>query len=531
MCCAPMQIIMAEDESRGRGRSRGGRRGGAALRTTAAPSVTSVGAAAPEVAPVVSKPMAAPSFESAEFRKWLTKVRGVFLHPCAVVHQHPTDPSKGLGVFSVREGITEGATVVSCPHSGYWSPADADVADSPVVELIANERASLLAAWRSSLDAVPIVFLMPTARMKSPTPGLTKVALRWMAESRAPASDRSRWWPWVAMEPLSSCLFDCRKPLTDTPSSWCPAVAEELLDLDLGRIFDTVVMPFVLRHPQVYRLTDTTGATERDELWRSFVNALSLIMSRNFHVEQRKDDDGPFLCPGIDFINHNRESSGKVNVRLVLRGGGGKKAVSFDVQATRPIRAGEEVVFDYGPLSLARFAVEFQFIPDCGSAGASVRFSQRQLVQWAAAWHAAEGSPCDEGEAARRMKHLDDIGIVNFEGLLDLTDAPPSSAPATVTVSVQLWNTVALLCLPQAAYDSLKTSLARWWEAPRTDARLQKAMAQLLTARLARVKEGSALIAAWEPEAASQQWKGMLAAVNDDEAKRLTAALSQLPSI
>ena len=479
-------------------------------------SASTVDGAAALVAPITMSDVevAAEHDATEKLRLWF-KARGVAFHPhvqvqlcppAASLGDHrpsalsgfPGDLGRGLFVRQHPAGlVTQGATILSVPHSAYWSPADVDssVASSPVV------------------DAIHAAF--PAATHKLPT--LSRMCLRYMSET-ARGRRESSWWPWLRLVPPVTTDVLRLQPDTE-PARWCPGVNEELASLDLHGKWDAVRC-FVTGGADPAASTAAFFPAPHNT-FQAFVASAAAILSRNFHIEARKEDDGPFLVPGIDFINHvDREEES--NVRLTLRGGGGLKGVTFDVVATRPLHAGEEVRFCYGPLNAARFMTEFQFLPSVMPASC-VRFSQRQLAQWAVAQQrqlrVVDASDARRGPNAvveagaegramvARVNAMDRVGLIFQEGVLvgrgqtsrtsDDKDTPSPLAAALGVDGRLLVNAVALLTMADAQWDSMEHHLARWWNAPVTPA-LRDRVESLLLWRRDLTAQGTERLKSWQ---------------------------------
>ena len=343
-----------------------------------------------------------------EWRRWAKRV-GLVVHPSIEVANTKT---MGLGVVAVR-AVKVGETLFSCPHSAYIAPSDEDIPGCPAARLIASRR--------------PYI------------DDYTRVVLRVLAEqARLP---RSPWKAWLqCISPLDHSILVCAiEELHELRGS---SVYAQLSEMNIGGRWDAVKQ-FVAENPEVW------PSASKD----SFSRCAALVSSRNFHIEERQRP-GPFLLPGIDFINHSFTAH---NVRFVLRG-----TSTFDVVSSKDIAPGQQILHNYGELSDARFLVEFGFLPKANPFDCA-RFSKVQLANIACAV-----SDMAKEVVESRLAFLDRLGFIFEEGILALQSEDPRRW--TIGDNEQrLLDTLYLLTLPEEQYNAIVGEVARWWHVPEAD--------------------------------------------------------------
>jgi hypothetical protein len=435
------------------------------------------------------------------FHKWAKEV-GLFLHPSVSV----LVPVPGMGVGIVAQhAIEKGATIVMCPQHVAMSPNDA-------------------LAGPGAHRASPAVALLQTHLRRAAFPAVadsTRTTLRLMSEVCRRHS--SPWAPWVAALPIME------PALWELPADAAAAFAGS----DCGQVIQDhplhdqweLVKPFV-EGPGAAAFPAPLNTKQ------VFLHCAAQVLSRNFHIEHRDEEgggQGPFLVPGVDLINHGAPGTANVTFRLH---GGNRKELTFCVVSLRDIKAGEQILYDYGDLPSARFIVEFQFNPSRPvdakgrpsqlqpTAHDTVRFSQPALAALCAA-----AAGLDPADTARRVKALDSWNLIFREGAflqwrspaaaagavavereatagaaaptaaassssVSVTDgmsaeakadALAEAAAAAAETDVELWNAIALLTLPSKDFDGANGQ--RWWRCDRGDTRVRAMVRRVLELR------------------------------------------------
>lgn len=113
-----------------------------------------------------------------------------------------------------------------------------------------------------------------------------------------------------------------------------------------------------------------------------FCLCVAHVYSRNFHREEIIGREGPYLLPGLDFLNHAQPP----NTIFEVTGGGRKHERCFTVQVCKKgngIPAQGQIFASYGRIGSARFVSEFQFLSEDMERWDMCRFSCSQLVELA----------------------------------------------------------------------------------------------------------------------------------------------------
>lgn len=294
------------------------------------------------------------------FTRWAKK-QGLFLHP-DVSFLTPTK-TMGMGVFA-RRGLPEKTVVASCPMAVALSPYAEPSALTPSVAILRSDPHVMA-------DAV------------------VHVVLRLMAE-RCRASSPWRAWLEVcprmenhlfALTARQSALLGCATQHTgglrggdaesdheggDVSMSWTH-VSQQCNELCVAQRW-TIAQRLMSSHREVWPPKQATYAL--------FCECLAHVYSRNFHREEVREREGPYLLPGLDMLNHSRTP----NALLQVRGGTRKNDLCFTVVTTRALRAGDQVYISYGHIGVARFVVEFQFATPSVLAEDMIRFSVDTLI-------------------------------------------------------------------------------------------------------------------------------------------------------
>eukprot|EP00796_Vickermania_ingenoplastis_P010972 gene10972-7617_t len=233
------------------------------------------------------------------------------------------------------------------------------------------------------------------------------VVLRLMAEYCK--GSRSTCFPWLQhCPPMSAHLFDLRPqeqaalgqivrapgpqadhhpgasghaccPAEDTASSrvccwfarWT-SISQQLRELRVAERWAVAQEEAIGPHPDIWPPAKATYAL--------FCRCLAHVFSRNFHREEIVGREGPYLLPGLDFLNH----ASPPNTAFEVRGGGRKHGMTFTVLTTEPIKAGQQIFASYGSIGAARFTVEFQFLSEDAVRADLCRYSCEQLAEMAA---------------------------------------------------------------------------------------------------------------------------------------------------
>mmetsp|Transcript_47163 Transcript_47163/g.54641 ORF Transcript_47163/g.54641 Transcript_47163/m.54641 type:complete len:492 (+) Transcript_47163:38-1513(+) len=417
-----------------------------------------------------------------KFAKW-AKERNIFLHP-DVAYLVPTK-TMGSGVYAMRP-IKKGSTVVTCPLASCLNPYETRVTLSPCITILEKLRSE-------GLDTV------------------STLCLRLMAELSRHASLVRPW-------------LEC-----------CPRMDDHIFDLPqetIQRLLQAVHNGHVFAWSNVgqqYEELNVEGLWTRvkgamdlyPSIWPpsnpncskgGFYQALAQIWSRNFHREEVKGQEGPYMLPGIDLINHNFKHC---NTDFTMHGGGRSRELTFDVMANRDIQKGEQIYCNYGNMIEARFFLEFQFIngvaPPAEDSAAiiasahnphdALRFSRAALASLCAAVSSTTSDALSFTELRqrneKRLSLLHDFSLIIDEGLFvkpiakeeassDIVSADVESCVASPSVEIpqDLWNIVYVLtCLDDSEFNDTKSKLTRHWRCPKSAA-LMRNLATALRLRL-----------------------------------------------
>jgi hypothetical protein len=420
-----------------------------------------------------------------KFATWAKK-REIFLNP-DVAFLVPTK-RMGLGVYAIKP-LKKGSTIISCPLASAISPYEKNVetSTSPSAGAIAAAIPQQKSASGSSGTLHSSVLVDNTLR----------VCLRLMSELSRPKSTMR---PWLECCPrMSTHLFGLSQEVLARidldKSSQCTQwsnVGQQYTEIGADALWERA-QNIIAEYPDIWPADICTG-----EL---FVECLTQILSRNFHREEVPGQEGPYLLPGVDFVNH---SFAQTNAEFTMHGGGRARGLSFDVMALRDIVKGEQVYYNYGPISEARFFLEFQFLNDAGgNPHDSLRFSWSAMETLARATldsdlevlapapsAAAKAVSISSSSLASRVKKLQRLSLWNDEGLFVMAAAPVNSDEAASSnsnetdpsegttsasartykgFSSELWNAVYLLTsIDDQAFESLENSLSRHWECPKS---------------------------------------------------------------
>lgn len=405
-----------------------------------------------------------------KFAQWAKK-RGIFLNP-DVAFLVPTK-RMGLGVYALKP-LKKGSTIISCPLSSAISPYETAVVESPSAAAIAAAMpAQPPHGGESSAAAI--------------VDNTLKVCLRLMAELCRPQSCMR---PWLECCPrMPAHLFGLPQRLmarmgleSSSPAMRWSNVGQQLTEVNADGLWE-----------RAQQVMERNTAVWPPQLCTQdlFVECLTQVLSRNFHREEVRGQEGPYLLPGVDFVNH---SFTHTNASFTMHGGGRARSLSFDVMALRDIAKGEQVYYNYGPISEARFFVEFQFLNEAeGNPHDQLRFSFDTLTTLAQATLEAgvpSGGPTID--VASRMHALQRQALWNDEGifveprlaanLAEGENGNSAAASGTTAASSQtflgvsgdLWNAVYLLtCINDEVFEGLQSKLSRHWECPKSKAVIQ----------------------------------------------------------
>lgn len=170
-------------------------------------------------------------------------------------------------------------------------------------------------------------------------------------------------------------------------------ISQALRDLRLEerwRVAQTEVFPF---HPDIW--------PPHAAQYHLFCLCMAHVYSRNFHREEIAGREGPYLLPGLDFLNHAEPP----NTVFEVIGGGRKHERCFTVQVCKKgngIPAGAQIFASYGQVGSARFVSEFQFLSDDMERWDLCRFSSSQLVEMATELLFFQEQQEKEGQACTR---------------------------------------------------------------------------------------------------------------------------------
>lgn len=424
-----------------------------------------------------------------KFALWAKK-RDIFLNP-DVAFLVPTK-KMGLGVYAIKP-LKKGSTIISCPLASAISPYERSADSAPCAAAIAaavpQQHHNQQSAASSELSHNNAVLVDNTLR----------VCLRLMSELCRPKATMR---PWLECCPrMSTHLFCLPQEVLEridlnksSPCTLWSNVGQQYSEIDADRLWERA-HAVILEYPDIW-----PAALCTNEL---FTECLTQILSRNFHREEVPGQEGPYLLPGVDFVNH---SFTQTNAEFTMHGGGRSKGLSFDVMALRDIAKGEQVYYNYGPISEARFCLEFQFLNDVGgNPHDALRFSWSAMETLARATldsapdasvavsaSAAKPVVVSSASLASRIKKLQRESLWNDEGIfvpvaLPKDDEAAQSSPTTANeidpsdgttsasvrtykgVSSELWNAVYLLTsVDDATFEGLESTLARHWECPKS---------------------------------------------------------------
>ncbi|EPY37843.1 hypothetical protein AGDE_06090 [Angomonas deanei] len=346
------------------------------------------------------------------------KSEEIFLCP-DVAFLVPTK-TMGAGVFA-RCPLPAGTVVISCPISVALSPYEQPSLRAPCVEVLQGcfLKEGTLYTPRSEGTPKP----SPPDHLSSSDPFFYMV-MRLMAELCRP---RSPWRLWLEACPRMPRHFfnlsDAQKTylLGDSQTSddrrlWT-GVSEQLKEVDVAGRW-AMAQLLMKEYPSLWPAQTSNG---KDTTFELFCECLAHVLSRNFHREQLQGREGPYLLPGLDFLNH----SFTPNTTFEVRGGGRKHEAAFTVVTNRPLVKGEQVYVSYGECGAARMVTQFQFINEPVRQRDKCRFAVNVLVGMALALRQEKGGKeqsAEENEKLRkelerRIDHLQRLGIVYDEGL------------------------------------------------------------------------------------------------------------------
>ena len=456
----------------------------------------------------------------ATFAKW-AKSREIFLHP-DVAFLIPTK-TMGLGVYAARP-LPKGSTVVSCPLAASVSPYEKPCAESQGLQVIAQQQSQyasvstllivclrLLEAigkpnhpWKPWLEACPLMpdhlFHLAPALHALTSSKKVEISLTTPSEAALAAE--------VELAPfLTECFQKTVASLLTPeghPFAWSN-VAQSLLSVNVPALWRQA-HAIMSQHPSIW--------PEKVITYPIFCQVLSQVLSRNFHREEVKGQEGPYLLPGVDFVNHD---AALTNATFQIHGGGRSRALTFDVITTKDLQKGEQVYYNYGEIVNARFLVEFQFVPQHNLLDA-LQFSLTMMETLGTAVRlqkeeeqgGGSNSPAQHQKVVReRISALQKLNLLTDDGFylqgevrfekrvaaaLDAKKSDPTSSVAVNDATFfrglehSWWNMVHLLVVAtDAEFAELQSKVSHHWQCPKTP-RLLEASSAMLTLRLQSVK-------------------------------------------
>ncbi|CUG88197.1 Hypothetical protein, putative [Bodo saltans] len=420
-----------------------------------------------------------------KFALWAKK-RDIFLNP-DVAFLVPTK-RMGLGVYALKP-LKKGSTIISCPLASAISPYEKNV------ETSTSPSASAIAAAIPQSKSSSGGGSSGTLHNSVLVDNTLRVCLRLMSELSRPKSTMR---PWLECCPrMPTHLFGLSQEVLERidlhSAAQCTQwsnVGQQFTEINADALWERA-QRIIAEYPDIWPADICTA-----EL---FAECLTQILSRNFHREEVPGQEGPYLLPGVDFVNH---SFTQTNAEFTMHGGGRAHNLSFDVMALRDIAKGEQVYYNYGPISEARFFLEFQFLNEIGgNPHDALRFSWNALESLARATldsnldvlapapsAAAKAVTISSSSLASRIKKLQRLSLWNDEGLFVTAAAPvnpddeaataassnetdPSEGTTSASVrtykgfSSDLWNAVYLLTsIDDRAFEDIENTLSRHWE-------------------------------------------------------------------
>lgn len=376
--------------------------------------------------------MAESSASPAAFLKWAKK-KGIFIHP-DVDPLRPTADMGGVGVFA-KKFLPAGTVVLETPLSAAISPYSDPHPCIPSVAVLrsAPPPPPPTTASSSSSSSNKNNGGSQATRSLMSRDAMLAVVLQLLAE--VSMKKRSSFYPWLLhCPPMRAHLFHLTpeekeifgvgstEPLSLASSSrirrWS-GLAQQLMEMRVEERWNEALRDYILPHPDVWAVKHAN--------FQNFCLCLAHVSSRNFHRDELTGREGPYLLPGLDFLNH----SAAPNTNFEVRGGGRKHETSFTVVTNTVTKAGEQIFASYGSIGTARFAVEFQFISPDAVQKNLCRFSCEQLGEMAALLVLQQRSGKTENgelkekedieevlkDTTQRVELLQRIGLLFDEGL------------------------------------------------------------------------------------------------------------------
>lgn len=461
-----------------------------------------------------------------KFAEWCKQME-IYVAPSVEIAQLGAQRGKGI---VAKADIKSGTVILHVPQKALLSPNDT-LSGSQAVTHIHS----------------PVVPLLDQHLRKSVAPNVTnatRLALRLMSE--VSRRRHSPWFTYISALPImSTSLFRAyaSQPelVAGTGVGMCLAEKDFVAQWEL-------VKDFVASQPTAFASPLNTQ--------QLFLQCAAQVASRNFNLEHHEGDndigqDTQFLklIPVVDFINHSSDAEKGINVIVRLRGGRGRAPLVLEVESSREIKSGEEILFSYGAgvgaegCNDAKYLAEFQFLPqDRPLFTDSVRISQTQLIDFchnalastaaaAAAKSSQQPAVISKKEMAERLNLLDNANLVFREGVF-VIDKPPANnnekkkeeeeggkeigAAAAAAGSKQgadnddaskfeiagqaagdeneTWAAVALLTMGSEEFNG--QPLSKWWRCDRSDPKLRAIMKSVLAQRREIVEKCAERVAA-----------------------------------
>lgn len=405
------------------------------------------------------------SVSPAAFLKW-AKQRDIFVHP-DVDAFHSTPEMGGVGVFA-RKSLPAGTVVLSTPCTAAISPYSEPHPRLPsitVLQTCSGEDGSALPLARR--DPVLVVILRLMAECCRGKSSLFHPWLQHCPNMCVHLFDLSV----VEKQVLGITTGDSEEGEGSTNLQYArwTGVSQQLRELRIEERWSLAQQEVISVHPDIWPPQKATFAL--------FCRCVAHVFSRNFHREEMVGREGPYLLPGLDFLNHSEPP----NTKFEVRGGGRKHGTTFTVVTSDTVKAGEQVFATYGSIGSSRFAVEFQFLSSDIVLKDLCRFSCEQLIDMAVHLLVSEteSNAVDSGqkspnykmdfsnlykEVSRRVEILQRLGLLYDEGLyLKGNGYYPSSSLDAIQDSDSEAD-ITLLPIPfdnPASADQLKR-LRRW---------------------------------------------------------------------
>lgn len=272
-------------------------------------------------------------------------------------------------------------------------------------ELFAVPRPLVLAASTSS---VPPQVLSGLEEQGSWPPLIVTIIYEYL---RGPASP---WYPYFQVLPstFDSLMFWSHTELEQLQAS---AVVRKIGRDSAEASWKQSIIPAMLKHPDLFPVSGTDDTSRAAKLIELAHMAGSLIMAYAFDIDrdedrsrageedefEEDDEDEPLkgMVPFADMLNADADRN---NARLF------QEDDYLIMKATKPIKAGEQIFNDYGPLPRSDLLRMYGYVTANYAQYDVVEFEHDLLVDAAGMRDAARNA-----DWVRREEQLDEIGVID----------------------------------------------------------------------------------------------------------------------